>query len=209
MSMNIVFLGPPGSGKGTHAQKISEAMGIPRLSTGDMLRENMKQETPLGLEAKAFVESGKLVPDELVIDMLKERLRQPDCAKGVIFDGFPRTERQAEELDGITKIDRVVNLEIADAAIVERMAGRRVCPACGYTSHVSWMDTELDPCRNCGGTMELRQDDAPETVRERLRVYHEQTKPLIAYYQEKGLLRSVDSDGDVRDVENRVREALA
>lgn len=206
--MNIVFLGPPGSGKGTHAQKVSEAMGIPRLSTGDMLRENMKAETPLGLEAKSFVEGGKLVPDELVIDMLKERLAKPDCANGVIFDGFPRTARQAEALDQITKIDRVVNLDIADSEIVTRMAGRRVCPACGFTSHTSWMGEGLT-CPKCGAVMTMRPDDAPETVLERLRVYHEQTKPLIAYYQKRGLLHSVDSDGDVIEVERRVRKALA
>lgn len=208
--MNIVFLGPPGSGKGTHAQKVSDAMGIPRISTGDMLRENMKLETPLGLEAKAFVESGKLVPDELVIDMLKERIAERDCAKGVIFDGFPRTARQAEELDQITTIDRVVNLNIDDAAIVRRMAGRRVCPACGFTTHVDWMgQTETLACKRCGGVLEMRADDAPETVRERLRVYHEQTQPLIDYYSKKGLLHTVDTDAEVEEVEQRVRKALA
>lgn len=206
--MNIVFLGPPGSGKGTHAQKVSVAMGIPRLSTGDMLRENMKAETPLGLEAKGFVESGKLVPDELVIDMLKERLAEPDCANGVIFDGFPRTARQAEALDQITRINRVLNLDIADSEIVTRMAGRRVCPACGFTSHISWMGDTL-VCKKCGAVMAMRQDDAPETVLERLRVYHEQTKPLISYYEKRGLLHSVSSVGEVAEVERRVREALA
>lgn len=206
--MNLIFLGPPGSGKGTHAHRVSQALDIPRLSTGDMLRENMKQGTPLGLEAKAFVEAGKLVPDELVIDMLKERLAQPDCENGVIFDGFPRTERQAEALDEITTIDRVLNLDISDAEIVERMAGRRVCPACGYTSHVNWMGEGLT-CKRCGAIMEQRADDAPETVLERLRVYHAQTKPLIAYYEKKGLLRTVGSVGDVEEVALRVQEALA
>lgn len=206
--MNVIFLGPPGSGKGTHAQKISESMGIPRLSTGDMLRENIKAETGLGLEAKAYMDAGKLVPDELVIDMLKERLAKDDCKNGVIFDGFPRTVRQAEELDQITQIDRVVNLDIADQSIVERMAGRRVCPACGFTSHISWMG-DTTTCPKCNAIMTQRADDAPETVLERLRVYHEQTKPLIDYYQKRGLLRTVDSDGEVGDVERRVREALA
>lgn len=206
--MNIVFLGPPGSGKGTHAARISEAMGLPRISTGDMLRENMKLSTPLGIEAKSFVEAGKLVPDELVIDMLKERLAEPDCANGVLFDGFPRTERQAEALDEIAKIDRVINLDISDAEIVERMSGRRVCPACGFTTHVSWMGDDL-ACKKCGGVLEMRADDAPETVLERLRVYHRQTQPLIDYYEQKGLLRTVSSVGDVADVQQRVREALA
>lgn len=205
--MNIIFLGPPGSGKGTHAQRISEAMGLPRLSTGDMLRENMKMGTPLGQEAKAFVDSGKLVPDELVLDMLKARLSEADCANGVIFDGFPRTERQAEELDTITTIDRVINLDIDDAAIVKRMAGRRTCPACGFTSHTDWMGEGLT-CKKCGAVMTLRSDDAPETVLERLRVYHKQTQPLIDYYQRKGLLQTVDSEGDVEAVAGRVREAL-
>lgn len=205
--MNIIFLGPPGSGKGTHAQRVSEAMGVPRLSTGDMLREHMRQGTPLGLEAKAFVDGGKLVPDELVIDMLKARLAEPDCANGVIFDGFPRTVRQAEALDTVTTIDRVLNLDIEDAAIVARMAGRRVCPACGFTTHVDWMGGEL-ACKRCGGVLERRADDAPETVLERLRVYHEQTKPLIAYYEKRGLLCTVQSEGDVEDVARRVREAL-
>lgn len=206
--MHIIFLGPPGSGKGTHAQRVSEAMGIPRISTGDMLRENIQQGTALGKDARAFMDAGKLVPDALVIDMLRARLEAPDCAGGVIFDGFPRTVRQAEELDQIAKIDRVLNLEIPDEAIVTRMAGRRVCPACGFTTHVDWMGGEL-ACKQCGGVLEQRADDAPETVLERLRVYHEQTKPLIAYYEKQGLLRTVQSEGDVEDVARRVREALA
>lgn len=206
--MNIVFLGPPGSGKGTQAQRLSAEMDIPRLSTGDMLREHMKQETPLGMEAKAYVEAGKLVADQVVIDMIKERIAEPDCAKGVIFDGFPRTIRQAQALDAIIHIDRVVSLDIADEAIVERMAGRRVCPACGYTSHINWMGDSL-ACPKCGAVMELRKDDAPETVLGRLRVYHEQTRPLIDYYAGKGLLKTVPSIGDVELIAQNVREALA
>lgn len=206
--MNIIFLGPPGSGKGTHAHRVSERMGIPRLSTGDMLRENIKDGTPLGLEAQSFIESGKLVPDELVIDMLKERLSQPDCANGVIFDGFPRTVRQAEELETVATIDRVLNLDIADQAIVIRMAGRRVCPACGFTSHTSWMGDSLE-CPKCGAVMTMRKDDAPETVLERLRVYHEQTKPLIDFYSKKGLLVTVNAEGSVDEIEKNVREALS
>lgn len=206
--MYIIFLGPPGSGKGTHAQQISEAMGIPRLSTGDMLRENMKSGTTLGLEAKRYVESGQLVPDALVIEMLKERLTQDDCAQGVIFDGFPRTQPQAEALEEVVSIDAVVNLEIPDESIVKRMAGRRVCPACGFTSHTSWLDGRTD-CGQCGAELTMRDDDAPETVLARLTVYHAQTKPLIAYYDQRGLLRRVSSEGDVADVHARVREALA
>ncbi len=204
---NIIFLGPPGSGKGTHAEKASKAMGIPRLSTGDMLREHMKKDTPLGREAKAFIEAGQLVPDALVIEMLKERLAQPDCVRGVIFDGFPRTERQAEELAEVASIDRVLNLYIEDEKIADRMKGRRVCPSCGFTSHTSWLGERTD-CEECGTGLVMRKDDVPETVLARLQVYHEQTKPLIAYYEHRGILRTVDADGDVREIEDRVREAL-
>lgn len=205
--MNIIFLGPPGSGKGTHAQRISEALGIPRLSTGDMLRENVKLDTPLGQEAKAYMDAGKLVPDQLILDMIQERLKEADTASGVIFDGFPRTEFQAEALGKIVSIDRVINLDIDDAAIVKRMAGRRACPACGFTSHTSWMGDGLT-CKQCGAVMEMRADDAPETVLERLRVYHAQTQPLIDYYTKLNLLHTVDSDGDVEQVAARVREAV-
>lgn len=203
---NIIFLGPPGSGKGTHAEKASKAMGIPRLSTGDMLRENMKSGTKLGEEAKAFVESGKLVPDEVIIGMIGERMKADDCKNGVIFDGFPRTLAQAEALKDIAGIDLVLNLVIADERIVSRMSGRRVCPVCGETSHTSLMQGTA--CQTCGAEMIIRKDDAPETVLERLRVYHAQTKPLIDYYEKLGLLRSVDSDGTLPEAEARVREAL-
>ncbi|MDR0896768.1 MAG: adenylate kinase [Oscillospiraceae bacterium] len=206
--MNVVFLGPPGSGKGTHAHKASQQLGIPRLSTGDMLRENIKQGTKLGQEAKAYIEAGQLVPDALVIAMLSERLAQPDCQNGAIFDGFPRTEPQAEALDQIATIDRVLNLAIADEAIVNRMKGRRVCPACGFTSHTSWLGDKTD-CPQCGKGLTIRSDDAPETVLARLSVYHAQTKPLISYYEQRGLLNTIDSDGEVEAVTARVLEALA
>jgi adenylate kinase len=173
-----------------------------------MLRENIKQGTPLGQEAKAFIEAGQLVPDALVIAMLSERLAQPDCQNGVIFDGFPRTAPQAEALDKITTIDRVLNLAIADEAIVNRMKGRRVCPACGFTSHTSWLGEKTD-CPQCGQGLIIRSDDVPETVLARLSVYHAQTKPLVAYYEQRGLLKTVDSDGAVADVTARVFEALA
>lgn len=205
---NIIFLGPPGSGKGTQAQRVSAALSLPRLSTGDMLREHMKKDTPLGREAKAYIEAGKLVPDALVIDMLRERVSQPDCAQGVIFDGFPRTEPQAEALDSIVKIDRVLNLDLPDEVIVERMAGRRVCPACGFTTHETLLQGRID-CEQCGGVLVRREDDAPETVLARLRVYHEQTAPLIDYYQRRGLLVSVSSLGDVAEVAERVQKALS
>ena len=207
MSMrNIIFLGPPGSGKGTHAEKVSRAMGIPRLSTGDMLRENIKQGTLLGKEAQGFMEAGELVPDEVIIGMIRERLTEPDCANGVIFDGFPRTIAQAEALKGILAVDTVLNLTIADERIVDRMSGRRVCPACGETSHTSLM--QGSDCSSCGAQMTQRKDDAPETVLERLRVYHAQTKPLIDYYGALRILRSADSDGSLEEATARVQEAL-
>lgn len=204
---NIIFLGPPGSGKGTHAERASKALGIPRLSTGDMLREHMKNGTALGHEAKAFIEAGQLVPDTLVIQMLKERLAEPDCARGAIFDGFPRTEPQAEALDAIAGIDLVVNMELADEVIVNRMKGRRVCPDCGHTSHTSWLGGKTD-CEKCGAALIIRKDDEPETVMARLTVYHAQTKPLIDYYKSRGVLKTVSSEGEVEAVAERVREAL-
>lgn len=203
---NIIFLGPPGSGKGTHAEKASRSMSIPRLSTGDMLREHMKQGTALGQEASAFVNSGNLVPDDVIIGMIRERLTDADCKGGVIFDGFPRTAAQAEALDGIAKIDLVINLEIDDDRIVSRMSGRRVCPACGHTSHTSLM--QGNGCAECKTEMIIRKDDVPETVKARLAVYHEMTKPLIDYYSKRGILRSVDSDGTLAEAEARVCEAL-
>lgn len=205
--MNVIFLGPPGSGKGTHAEKCSQRMSIPRLSTGDMLREQVKSGSKLGLEAKAYMDAGQLVPDEVILGMIRERLQAPDCANGCIFDGFPRTTPQAEALAAIVRIDSVLNLSIADSVIVDRMKGRRVCPACGHTSHTSWMQGEN--CEKCGKTMIIRDDDQPETVLNRLRVYHAQTAPLISYYEQLGLLKTVDSDADVEEVARRVHEALA
>lgn len=206
--MNVVFLGPPGSGKGTHARRVSASKGIPHISTGEMLREHIKQQTPLGKEAKVYMDLGRLVPDELVIDMLKERLADPQYKGGVILDGFPRTERQAEELDQAITVDHVINLDISDADIVERMAGRRVCPVCGYTSHITWMNGDMH-CKKCGAIMVQRDDDQEVTVLERLRVYHIQTQPLIDYYTKRGVLRTVNALGEVDEIAQRVSEALA
>ena len=203
---NIIFLGPPGSGKGTHAEKISRAMGLPRLSTGDMLRENIRNGTPLGIEAQGYMDAGELVPDTVVIAMIRKRVLEPDCANGVIFDGFPRTIAQAEALKEIAPVDAVVNMTLADAQVVQRMSGRRVCPACGNTSHTDWMRDSI--CALCGTEMTQRKDDAPETVLERLRVYHAQTKPLIDHYAAQNLLHSIDSGGPVTETEARVRGAL-
>lgn len=203
---NVIFLGPPGSGKGTHATKMSRVFSIPHISTGDMLREQIKKGTKLGLEAQRYMDAGELVPDEVILGMVEQRLQEPDCAEGCIFDGFPRTEAQAEALSRIVSIYKVLNLAMPDEAIVERMKGRRVCPDCGHTSHTSWGNAEI--CERCGAKMVIRSDDMPDTVLARLRAYHKKTKPLIDYYQQQNILEIVDADAEVGVVEERVRGAL-
>ncbi len=188
--MNIIFLGPPGAGKGTQAQRICEALGIPQISTGDILRRAIKEETPTGLKAKAYIDAGKLVPDEVVIDIVRDRLEQEDCKAGYILDGFPRTVPQAEALANFADIDAVVELDVADENLVQRLSGRRVCLNCGATYHVSTMKS--DCCNHCGQALVQRDDDKPETVLSRLKVYHEQTAPLVSYYQDKNLLHVID-----------------
>ncbi len=188
--MNIIFLGPPGAGKGTQAQRICEALGIPQISTGDILRRAIKEETPTGLKAKAYIDAGKLVPDEVVIDIVRDRLEQEDCKGGYILDGFPRTVPQAEALANFADIDAVVELDVADENLVQRLSGRRVCLNCGATYHVSTMKS--DCCNHCGQALVQRDDDKPETVLSRLKVYHEQTAPLVSYYQDKKLLHVID-----------------
>lgn len=188
--MNIIFLGPPGAGKGTQAQRICETLGIPQISTGDILRRAIKEETPTGLKAKAYIDAGKLVPDEVVIDIVRDRLDQEDCKAGYILDGFPRTVPQAEALADFARIDAVVELDVADENLVQRLSGRRVCLNCGATYHVSTMKS--DCCNHCGQALVQRDDDKPETVLSRLKVYHEQTAPLVSYYQDKNLLHVID-----------------
>ena len=192
--MNIIFLGPPGAGKGTQAQRICAALGIPQVSTGDILRRAIKEQTPTGLKAKAFIDAGKLVPDEVVIAIVADRLKEADCQKGYILDGFPRTVPQAEALDGIAHIDAVVELAVEDQQLVDRLSGRRVCLKCGATHHVTTLNgrTKCD----CGEELVQRDDDKPETVLSRLKVYHDQTAPLSAYYEEKGLLHRIDGGKD-------------
>ena len=192
--MNIIFLGPPGAGKGTQAQRICAALGIPQVSTGDILRRAIKEQTPTGLKAKSFIDAGKLVPDEVVIAIVEERLKEADCQKGYILDGFPRTVPQAEALDGIAHIDGVVELAVEDQQLVDRLSGRRVCLKCGATYHISQLigRTQCD----CGETLVQRDDDKPETVLSRLKVYHDQTAPLTDYYEKKGLLHRIDGAKD-------------
>ncbi len=188
--MNIIFLGPPGAGKGTQAQRICETLGIPQISTGDILRRAIKEATPTGLKAKAYIDAGKLVPDEVVIDIVRDRLAQEDCKAGYILDGFPRTVPQAEALADFAQIDAVVELAVADENLVQRLSGRRVCLNCGATYHVSTMKS--DSCIHCDQALVQRDDDKPETVLSRLKVYHEQTAPLVSYYQDKHLLHVID-----------------
>ena len=200
--MKIVMLGAPGAGKGTQAVMICEKYGIPHISTGDIFRSNIKNGTELGKKAKEYMDQGKLVPDELTIQLLLDRVAQDDCKNGFILDGFPRTIPQAEALDrmGII-IDRVVDIDVPDEVIARRVSGRRVCPGCGNSYHVETKKPQHDGvCDRCGTTLVQRKDDRPETVEERLRVYHEQTEPLRAYYAAAGKLLTVDGQQDITAV---------
>ena len=205
--MNIIFLGPPGAGKGTHAQKLMNELEIPQISTGDMLRQAIKAETELGILAKRFIDRGELVPDEVVIGIVKERLNQADCQRGYILDGFPRTVPQAEALSQFAKIDCALNLSLADEVIISRLSGRRVCLKCGATYHLSTLNGRTD-CAACGDELVQRKDDTPETIQNRLTVYAAQTAPLIDYYQKKGLLRTVACTGTIEENHRAVRKAL-
>ena len=207
--MNIIFLGPPGAGKGTHAQLLMKELGIPQISTGDMLRQAMKAETEMGLAAKRYIEAGELVPDEVVIGIVKDRLAADDCKNGYILDGFPRTVKQAEALDAFATIDVALNIALDDEVIINRLAGRRVCLKCGATYHTSTLEGRED-CAACGEKLVQRKDDSPETIRNRLSVYAAQTAPLIDYYAQKGLLKTVECPPTATVAENyaMVRETL-
>ena len=204
--MKIIMLGAPGAGKGTQAKRIAEKYSIPDISTGDIFRANIKNGTELGKKAKTYVDQGLLVPDELVVDLVVDRLNQDDCANGCVLDGFPRTIPQAEALDiALTAIgqsvDYAINVEVPDQNIVHRMSGRRACVNCGATYHVVYAPTKVENiCDTCHGELILRDDDKPETVQKRLNVYHEQTQPLIDYYTKKNILVEVDGTVDIDDV---------
>ena len=189
--MNMIFLGPPGAGKGTQAVRVCERLGIPQISTGDILRRAMKEGTKTGLEAKSYIDKGLLVPDEVVIAIVRERLVMDDCKAGYLLDGFPRTVPQAEALAEFAHIDAVIDIEVSDEKLTERLSGRRVCLACGGTYHVSTLNGKTT-CERCGAELIQRNDDKAETVLSRLAVYHEQTAPLIDFYAERGLLKAVD-----------------
>ncbi len=199
--MNLILLGAPGAGKGTQAEIICEKFSIPSISTGNIIRESVKNGTEMGLKAKSYMDSGELVPDAVVIGIIKERLAQDDCQNGFILDGFPRTIPQAEALDQMgVVIDRVVSIEVPDEKIAARMSGRRVCEKCGASYHLEYKKPANDGvCDACGGELIQRKDDAPETVIERLRVYHEQTEPLKDYYEKAGKLRLVEGQEQVAD----------
>lgn len=193
--MNIILLGAPGAGKGTQATKISDKYGLPHISTGDIFRENIKNQTEIGLLAKSFIDKGQLVPDEVTCKIVENRIAKPDCEKGYMLDGFPRTIVQAEALDKITKIDLVINIDVDFSLVMDRICGRRVCKDCGESYHVSTLNGATT-CSRCGGELSQRKDDNPETVQSRLDVYDKQTSPLIEYYTKKGLLFNVKSDKD-------------
>lgn len=204
--MKIIMLGAPGAGKGTQAKMLADKYGIPHISTGDIFRANIKNGTELGKKAKEYMDKGALVPDELTCDLVVDRIKQEDCGEGYILDGFPRTIPQAECLDAALqamndRIDYAVNVDVPDENIVRRMSGRRACVACGATYHVVYNPTkEEGVCDRCGKELILRDDDKPETVQKRLSVYHEQTQPLIDYYNNKGVLAEVDGTKDMQEV---------
>ena len=197
--MNVILLGAPGAGKGTQATKISDAYQLPHISTGDIFRENIKNQTPIGLEAKSYIDKGQLVPDEVTCRIVEDRLQKPDCKEGYMLDGFPRTIAQAEALDKITKIDLVINIDVDFSLLMERLCGRRVCKECGESYHVSKLNGETK-CSRCGGELYQRKDDNPETVQSRLDVYNAQTAPLIEYYTKKGLLFNVGGNVSPEEV---------
>ena len=208
--MKLIFLGAPGAGKGTQAEKVSEKLGIPTISTGNIIREALKNKTEMGLKAQSFIEAGKLVPDEVVIGIIKDRLANDDCQNGFILDGFPRTIPQAEALDtmGIA-IDRVIDIEVADEKIVQRMSGRRVCPDCGASYHIEYKKPAKDGvCNACGASLVISKDAKPEVVLDRLSVYHEQTEPLKDYYGKKGILKEVEGQEEVADTTALTFKAL-
>lgn len=212
--MNIVFLGPPGAGKGTQAKILIERYGIPQISTGDMLREHRAKGTELGKKAQEYMDKGQLVPDEIILDMVKERLSQKDCEKGFILDGFPRTVAQAEALDRILsemgkKLDFALALVVPDELLVERLTGRRTCKNCGMMYHIKYKPPKVEGvCDVCGGELYQRPDDNEETVRNRLKVYHESTAPLIDYYKKRGILREIDGSKSIEEITNQIIQIL-
>ena len=209
--MNLIMLGAPGAGKGTQAERIAEKYGIPTISTGEILRNAISTGTELGKTAKSYMDAGQLVPNEIVIGIIRDFLKQDTCKNGFILDGFPRSIPQAEALDAMdVKIDAVVSIEVADEKIVERMSGRRVCPMCGASYHILYKPSEKEGvCTKCGADLIIRKDDNPETVLARLHTYHEQTEPLKGYYANKGILIEIEGQEEVADTTALTFAALA
>lgn len=208
--MRIILLAAPGAGKGTQAEKLSEHFGIPTISTGSILRRNIQEGTELGKLAKKYIDGGNLIPDEVMIQVMQDRLSQPDCAKGFILDGFPRTLPQAEALSASDiDVDVVLNLEVAEEKIIERLSGRVECSKCGATYHIVHNKPEQEGvCDKCGSGLVTRADDQPETIKSRLNIYHTQTEPLLAYYKEKQMLRTVEGKDEIADTTAAVLKAL-
>jgi len=213
--MNIILLGPPGAGKGTQAKMLVERYGIPQISTGDILRAAVKEGTKMGKEAKSYMDKGELVPDKVVIGIVEERIQQPDCDKGYMLDGFPRTVPQAEALDGMlnnlsSQIDHVVSIEVDNQELVKRLTGRRTCRDCGAGFHVMFDPPKQEGvCDKCGGELYQRDDDNVETVTSRLEVYEAQTLPLIDYYQAQDKVRSIDGVGEIKGIFGRITQVLS
>jgi len=212
--MRVVLLGPPGAGKGTQAVKLADTLGVPHISTGDIFRQAVKEGTQLGKKAKEYMDSGLLVPDDVVVGIVRERLGQSDCRDGFILDGFPRTVEQADALAASltaagTKLDMVINIDAPEAILLQRLTGRRVCQSCGTPFHVHFTPPrQAGKCDNCGGDLYQRDDDKEETVRKRLQVYTVQTEPLIAYYQDKGLLKTIDGSRPAPEVLEEIIRSL-
>lgn len=205
--MKVILLGAPGAGKGTQAVRLAKRYNIPHISTGDIFRSNIKERTPIGIVAKSYIDKGQLVPDEVTIQIVKERLEKDDCKNGYLLDGFPRTVSQAEALDGFSEIDSVVNIDVPLHKLMRRITGRRVCGKCGESYHIDYLDGSTS-CRKCDGELIQRADDNEETVGKRLEVYEKQTAPLIDYYKSKGKLIDVDGDGDIDSVFAAIVERL-
>lgn len=207
--MKLILLGAPGAGKGTQADFIKAALKVPVISTGNLLREAIAQGTELGRQAKSYMDGGKLVPDDLIIGLVKEKLASHDCEQGAIFDGFPRTVAQAEAMESFTDVDAALSIEVPDEAIVRRMAGRRTCPKCHATYHVEGNPPKVEGvCDKCGEKLGIRHDDDPEVVLQRLEVYHAQTEPVKEHYAQLGKLRSVEGIGSVDEIRKRIFDTL-
>ncbi|MBN2422990.1 adenylate kinase [Candidatus Woesearchaeota archaeon] len=207
--MKLIFLGPPGAGKGTQAEKLSKELAIPHISTGDIFRENIKNQTELGVKAKSFIDQGLLVPDEVTNNMVKNRLNKEDCSNGYILDGYPRTVNQADFLSVIQDIDKVINFTLSDEQIIKRISGRRTCKKCGAIFHIMWKKPKKQGiCDNCGSQLVQRSDEMPETVKKRLDVYNQQTSPLINYYKKKDLLVNVDASPSIDEIFNNVLDFI-